>query len=166
MSSICAGRVLTIDTACSSSLVALHYACQSLRYGEAQMALAGGVNVMGRPEFPIIMSKGHFLSHHGECHAFDETAAGYARGEGAGVLVLKRLEDAVAAGDTIHAVVSGSGVNQDGHTDGISLPNSEAQEAAGAARLRPGRSGLRRSGLCGGRTVPARRRETRRSSAR
>lgn len=122
------GPSLTIDTACSSSLVALHYACQSLRNGEAGMALAGGVNVMGRPEFPIIMSKGHFLSHHGECHAFDETAAGYARGEGAGVLVLKRYEDAVAAGDTIHAVISGSGVNQDGHTDGISLPNSEAQE--------------------------------------
>ncbi|HVE17248.1 MAG TPA: acyltransferase domain-containing protein, partial [Chthoniobacterales bacterium] len=109
--------------------VALHYACQSLRLRECDMALAGGVNAMLRPEFPIMMSKGHFLSHHGECHAFDETAAGYARGEGAGVLLLKRLEDAVAAGDTIHAVVRASGVNQDGHTDGISLPNSSAQEA-------------------------------------
>jgi acyl transferase domain-containing protein/NADPH:quinone reductase-like Zn-dependent oxidoreductase/acyl carrier protein len=123
------GPSLTLDTACSSSLVALHYACQSLRLRECDICLAGGVNVMTRPEFPIIMSKGHFLSPHGECHTFDETAAGYARGEGSGVFVLKRLADAVAAGDSIHAVVRASGVNQDGHTDGISLPNSEAQEA-------------------------------------
>lgn len=122
------GPSLTLDTACSSSLVALHYACQSLRLRECDMVLAGGVNVMTRPEIPIIMSKGHFLSDHGECHAFDETASGYARGEGAGLLLLKRYEDAVAAGDTIHAVVRASGVNQDGHTDGISLPNSDAQE--------------------------------------
>jgi Polyketide synthase modules and related proteins len=123
------GPSLTLDTACSSSLVALHYACQSLRLRECDMALAGGVNAMMRPDFPIIMSKGHFLSHHGECHAFDETAAGYARGEGAGILLIQRLEDALAAGHTIHAVVCASGVNQDGRTDGISLPNSEAQEA-------------------------------------
>lgn len=123
------GPSLTLDTACSSSLVALHYACQSLRLRECEMAVAGGVNAMMRPEFPIIMSKGHFLSHHGECHTFDETAAGYARGEGAGVVLLKRLEDALEAGDEIYAVIRASGVNQDGHTDGISLPNSEAQEA-------------------------------------
>ena len=123
------GPSLTLDTACSSSLVALHYACQSLRARECDAAFAGGVNVMTRPEFPIIMSKGHFLSHHGECHAYDESAAGYARGEGAGMLLLKRLEDAVAAGDHIHAIVRGSAVNQDGHTDGISLPNGEAQAA-------------------------------------
>ncbi|MDD5199803.1 MAG: SDR family NAD(P)-dependent oxidoreductase [Terrimicrobiaceae bacterium] len=123
------GPSLTLDTACSSSLVALHYACQSLRARECDMVLAGGVNVMTRPDFPIIMSKGHFLSHHGECHAFDESAAGYGRGEGAGILLLKRLEDAIAAGDPIHAIIRGTGVNQDGHTDGISLPNSAAQEA-------------------------------------
>lgn len=123
------GPSLTLDTACSSSLVALHYACQSLITRESEIALAGGVNVMTRPEFPMMMSKGHFLSPHGECHTFDETAAGYARGEGAGILVLKRLDDALAAGDPIHAVIRGTGVNQDGHTDGISLPNSEAQEA-------------------------------------
>ncbi len=122
------GPSVTMDTACSSSLVALHYACQSLLLGECEMALAGGVNVMTRPEFPIIMSKGHFLSPHGECHTFDESAAGYGRGEGAGLLLLKRLEDALADGDQIHAVVRASGVNQDGHTDGISLPNSAAQE--------------------------------------
>ncbi len=123
------GPSLTLDTACSSSLVALHYACQSLRLRECDMVLAGGVNAMMRPDFPIIMSKGHFLSHHGECHAFDETAAGYARGEGAGIFLLKRYDDAIAAGDSIHAVVRATGVNQDGHTDGISLPNSDAQEA-------------------------------------
>ncbi|CAN5493083.1 type I polyketide synthase [soil metagenome] len=123
------GPSLTLDTACSSSLVALHYACQSLRLRECDMALAGGVNVMTRPDFPIIMSKGHFLSPHGECHTFDETAAGYGRGEGAGILLIKRLEDAIESGDLIHAVVRASGVNQDGHTDGISLPNSQAQEA-------------------------------------
>ena len=123
------GPSLTLDTACSSSLVALHYACQSLHLRECDMVLAGGVNAMTRPDFPIMMSKGHFLSDHGECHTFDESASGYARGEGAGIFLLKRLEDALSAGDQIHAVIRGSGVNQDGHTDGISLPNSEAQEA-------------------------------------
>ncbi len=123
------GPSLTMDTACSSSLVAVHLACQSLRYRESDMVIVGGVNVMARPDFPIMMSKGHFLSDHGECHTFDVTAAGYARGEGAGVFLIKRLEDALAAGDGIHAVVRATGVNQDGHTDGISLPNSEAQEA-------------------------------------
>lgn len=122
------GPSLTLDTACSSSLVAVHYACQSLRLGECEMALAGGVNVMSRPDFPILMSKGHFLSPHGECHPFDESAAGYARGEGAGLFLLKPLEKALADGDPIHAVICGSGANQDGRTDGISLPNSEAQE--------------------------------------
>jgi len=121
------GPSLTMDTACSSSLVALHYACQALAVGDAEMVLAGGVNVMTRPEFPIMMSKGHFLSDHGECRAFDETAAGYARGEGAGVVVIKTLRKALADGDQIHAVIRGTGANQDGHTDGISLPNSTAQ---------------------------------------
>jgi len=123
------GPSLTLDTACSSSLVAIHYACLSLRSGESEMALAGGVNVMTRPDFPILMSKGHFLSPHGECHTFDETAAGYARGEGAGVFLIKPYEKALADGDRIHAIIRGTGVNQDGHTDGISLPNSEAQES-------------------------------------
>ncbi len=122
------GPSLTMDTACSSSLVAIHFACQSLKLRESDMVVAGGVNSMARPDFPILMSKGHFLSDHGECHAFDVTAAGYARGEGAGVFLIKRLEDALAQRDSIHAVIRGSGVNQDGHTDGISLPNSEAQE--------------------------------------
>ncbi len=107
--------------------MAIHYACQSLRSGEADLALAGGVNVMTRPEYPIIMSKGHFLSDHGECRAFDESAAGYARGEGAGVFLIKPLTKAVSDGDPIHAVIRGSGVNSDGHTEGLSLPNASAQ---------------------------------------
>ncbi len=122
------GPSFTLDTACSSSLVAIHCACQSLRSGESEMAIAGGVNVMSLPDNPIMMSKGHFLSPHGECHTFDETAAGYARGEGAGVFLIKPLVRALADGDPIHAVIAGSGVNQDGHTDGISLPNTVAQE--------------------------------------
>ena len=122
------GPSLTMDTACSSSLVAIHYACQSLRFRDSDMVIAGGVNVMTRPDFPIMMSKGHFLSDHGECHTFDISASGYARGEGAGVFLIRRLDEALANGDPIHAVIRGTAVNQDGHTDGISLPNSEAQE--------------------------------------
>lgn len=123
------GPSFTLDTACSSSLVALHCACQSLRSGETTMALAGGVNVMMRPEFPIMMSKGRFLSDHGNCRAFDASASGYVRGEGAAMVLLKPLDAALADGDPIHAVIEGTGVNQDGRTPGISLPNSEAQEA-------------------------------------
>jgi acyl transferase domain-containing protein/acyl carrier protein len=123
------GPSFTVDTACSSSLVALHCACQSLRSGETAMALAGGVNVMMRPEFPIMMSKGRFLSDHGNCRAFDASAAGYVRGEGAAMVLLKPLDAALADGDSIHAVIEATGVNQDGRTPGISLPNSEAQEA-------------------------------------
>jgi len=123
------GPSLTMDTACSSSLVAIHYACQSLMSGESDMVIAGGVNVMTRPDYPIMMSKGHFLADHGECHTFDVSASGYARGEGGGVFLIRRLRDAMENGDPIHAVIRGTGVNQDGHTDGISLPNSEAQES-------------------------------------
>lgn len=123
------GPSFTLDTACSSSLVALHCACQSLRTGESTMALAGGVNIMMRPEFPIMMSKGRFLSDHANCRAFDASASGYVRGEGGAMLLLKPLEAAEADGDLVHAVIEGSGVNQDGRTSGISLPSSEAQEA-------------------------------------
>ncbi|MBC2601357.1 type I polyketide synthase [Puniceicoccus vermicola] len=123
------GPSFTLDTACSSSLVALHCACRSIENGECELALAGGSNVMMRPEYPIMMSKGHFLSDHGNCRTFDTTAAGYARGEGAAMVLLKPLDKAIADGDAIHAVICGSGINQDGRTSGISLPNSEAQES-------------------------------------
>ena len=121
------GPSVSMDTACSSSLVATHFACQAIWRGECDMALVGGVNVMLRPGFPIVMCKGGFLSHHGRCMAFDERAAGYARGEGAGIAVLKPLREALADGDRIYASVLATGVNQDGRTQGISLPNRDAQ---------------------------------------
>ena len=121
------GPSVSMDTACSSSLVTTHFACQSLWNGDADMAIAGGVNIMLRPEFPIAMSKGHFLSDHGRCMAFDQRASGYTRGEGAGVVILKPLSAALAHHDDIYALIKMTGVNQDGHTPGISMPNPEAQ---------------------------------------
>lgn len=123
------GPSLTIDTACSSALVAAHYACLSIWSGESDMAIAGGVNVMLRPEYPIAMSKGQFLSKHARCKAFDEDAGGYVRGEGAGVVIFKPLSKAVEDGDYIYAVVRSTGSNQDGATNGITVPNPDAQEA-------------------------------------
>nr|VFJ74782.1 MAG: polyketide synthase 12 [Candidatus Kentron sp. FW] len=123
------GPSITIDTACSSSLVATHYACESLWNDTCTLAVTGGSNVMFRPEYPITMSKGGFLSTHSRCKAFDADAGGYVRGEGAGIVVLKRLSRARADGDRIYALIRGGGVNQDGRTEGISLPNPEAQEA-------------------------------------
>lgn len=122
------GPSLTIDTACSSSLVATHEACQSLWRGECDLAIAGGANAMLRPEYFIVMSKGHFLSPSGRCHAFDARADGYVRGEGAGVVILKPLAAALRDNDPIYALIRATGVNQDGHTAGISLPNQAAQE--------------------------------------
>ncbi|MBW7937033.1 MAG: type I polyketide synthase, partial [Flavobacteriales bacterium] len=123
------GPSLTIDTACSSALVAAHYACMSIWTGESDMAIAGGVNVMLRPEYPIAMSKGQFLSKHARCKAFDEDAGGYVRGEGVGVVVFKPLSKAIADGDYIYACVRATGSNQDGATNGITVPNPDAQEA-------------------------------------
>lgn len=122
------GPSVSMDTACSSSLVAAHFACQSIWNGESDMAITGGANVMLRPEYPIAMSKGQFLSPHARCMAFDERAAGYTRGEGAGVVLLKPLSVALNDRDRIYALVKMSGVNQDGRTPGISMPNPEAQE--------------------------------------
>jgi acyl transferase domain-containing protein/acyl carrier protein len=123
------GPSLATDTACSSSLVATHLACQSIWNGEATLALAGGVNVMLRPEFTIAESKGGFLSPDGRCKSFDARANGYVRGEGAGVVILKPLSAALAAGDRIYALIRATGVNQDGHTQGITVPSRSAQEA-------------------------------------
>lgn len=121
------GPSFTLDTACSSSLVAMHQACQAIRGGECDLALVGGVNVIFRPETLIAMCKGGFLSRDGRSKSFDARADGYGRGEGAGVVVVKRLGAALADGDRIHAVIRGSGVNQDGRTDGITVPNGTAQ---------------------------------------
>ncbi|MBI3898381.1 MAG: SDR family NAD(P)-dependent oxidoreductase [Gammaproteobacteria bacterium] len=122
------GPSMTMDTACSSSLVALHHAFRAVASGECVLALAGGVNVMLRPEFPIAMCKGGFLSPDGRCKSFDARADGYGRGEGAGIVVLKRLSDALNDNDAIYALVRATGVNQDGRTDGITVPNRVAQE--------------------------------------
>jgi acyl transferase domain-containing protein/NAD(P)-dependent dehydrogenase (short-subunit alcohol dehydrogenase family)/acyl carrier protein len=123
------GPSLSIDTACSSALVAAHYACMSIWAGESEMAIAGGVNIMLRPEYPIAMSKGQFLSKHSRCKAFDEDAGGYVRGEGAGVVVLKPLSKAIADKDFVYACIRATGSNQDGATNGITVPNPDAQEA-------------------------------------
>ncbi len=123
------GPSLTIDTACSSSLVATHYACQSIWNGESEMALVGGVNVMMSPQPFVVMSKGQFLSKHGRCKTFDSDAGGYVRGEGGGVVVLKPYDKAVEDGDRIYALINGTGVNQDGQTNGITVPNKDSQVA-------------------------------------
>jgi acyl transferase domain-containing protein/surfactin synthase thioesterase subunit/NADPH-dependent curcumin reductase CurA/NADP-dependent 3-hydroxy acid dehydrogenase YdfG len=122
------GPSVTLDTACSGSLVALHLACQSIWTGEADGAVAGGVNAILRPESSIMMSKAGFLSPDGRCKSFDASANGYVRSEGVGVVYLKRFSKAVADGDRIYAVVRGSAVNQDGYTpEGIMVPSVGAQ---------------------------------------
>ena len=122
------GPSVTMDTACSSSLVATHFACQSIWNNESKMALVGGVNIMIKPENSILMSKGKFLSKHSRCKAFDSDAGGYVRGEGAGVVLLKPLEDALKDNDRIYALIRGTGVNQDGQTNGITVPNESSQK--------------------------------------
>lgn len=123
------GPSLSVDTACSSSLVAFHLACQALWNGEIDTALAGGVNVMVRPEYVIAMCKGHFLAPDGRSKSFDAAGNGYGRGEGAGVMILKPLAKAQVDGDRILALVRATGANQDGRTDGITVPNGEAQQS-------------------------------------
>ncbi|HMG55397.1 MAG TPA: beta-ketoacyl synthase N-terminal-like domain-containing protein, partial [Kofleriaceae bacterium] len=121
------GPALAVDTACSSSLVALHLACQSLRSGEAELALAGGVNAILAPEPTIYMCRTRALSPRGRCRTFAADADGYVRSEGCGVVVLKRLSRALADGDPIYAVVRGSAVNQDGRSNGMTAPSGQAQ---------------------------------------
>ncbi len=123
------GPSLAVDTACSSSLVAIQLAVQSLRRGECDLALGAGVNILLGPEATVIFSKARMMAPDGRCKTFDARANGYVRGEGAGVVVLKRLADAQAAGDPIYAVIRGVAVNQDGRTNGLSAPNPAAQEA-------------------------------------
>ncbi|RPA66288.1 SDR family NAD(P)-dependent oxidoreductase [Gordonia oryzae] len=121
------GPAVAVDTACSSSLVALHLACQSLRSRESDLGLAGGVSVILRPETQLALGKWGMLSPRGRCNAFDVAADGFVRGEGAGVVVLKRLADAVRDGDRVHAVIRGSAVNSDGRSNGLTAPNAPAQ---------------------------------------
>jgi len=136
------GPAVVIDTACSSSLVALHLACQSLRRRESDQALAAGVNLILSPENSIACSRWGMLAPDGRCKTFDAAADGYVRSEGAGVVVLKRLGDALRDGDPVWAVVRGSAVNQDGPSSGQTVPSGPAQQAVvraalAASRLEP-----------------------------
>ncbi|MBB2774058.1 UNVERIFIED_ORG: acyl transferase domain-containing protein/acyl carrier protein [Mycolicibacterium obuense] len=123
------GPAVVVDTACSSSLVSVHLACQSLRRRESDTALAAGVNLMLSPENTIACSRWGMLAPDGQCKTFDAGADGYVRSEGCGVVVLKRLGDALRDGDRVLAVVRGSAVNQDGASSGQTVPNGPAQQA-------------------------------------
>ncbi|MEX2982699.1 SDR family NAD(P)-dependent oxidoreductase [Streptomyces sp. C36] len=136
------GPCLTVDTTCSSSLAAAHLAVQALRNGECGLALCGGVNVIHNALGNSVLQAGNMLAPDGQCKSFDDSADGYGRAEGCGVLVLKRLSDARRDGDTVHAVISGSAVGQDGESAGLAAPNGAAQEAVlraslASARLEP-----------------------------
>ena len=136
------GPSMTVDTACSSSLVAVHLACNALRNGECNVALAGGVNVILTPVISLIESRAHMLAPDGRCKTFDASANGMVRGEGCGIIVLKRLSQAVKNGDRILARVYSTAVNHDGPSSGLTVPNGDAQEkllhqALNAAKLKP-----------------------------
>src|SRR5437763_17055480 len=121
------GPSFTVDTACSSSLVALHHACEAIRDGRIGSAIVGGINLLLSP-YPFLgFCRASMLSRRGRCFAFDERADGYVRGEGGGVIILKPLQQALADGDRIRAVILGTGVNSDGRTIGLSLPSEAAQ---------------------------------------
>ena len=123
------GPVLAISTACSSSLVAVHYACRSIINGECDSALAGGCNIISQPEFSFqaLAKMGNMLSPDSTCYPFDHRANGMVLGEGVGVVVLKRLSKAIHDGDSIYAVIKGSGINYDGRTNGLTAPSGARQ---------------------------------------
>jgi acyl transferase domain-containing protein/acyl-CoA synthetase (AMP-forming)/AMP-acid ligase II/acyl carrier protein len=123
------GPSVAIDTACSSSLVAIHMACESLRGAQADLAIAGAVNLILSPEVTIAFSHARMMAADGRCKTFDAAADGYVRAEGCGAVVLKRLSDARRDRDHILALIRGSAVNQDGRTAGIAAPNASAQQA-------------------------------------
>ncbi|MCB9553261.1 MAG: polyketide synthase [Myxococcales bacterium] len=129
------GPAVALDTACSSSLVALHLAVASLRRGECDVALVGGVNVIVEPDGTRLLQASGALSPRGRCAAFDASADGFARAEGAVAVVLRRLEDAEAAGDPVLAIVRGSAINQDGRSTGLTAPNVAAQRTLLRAAL-------------------------------
>ena len=122
------GPAIAVDTACSSSLSAMHLACQAIRNGECEMAIAGGVNIILSPSVTMSLSKAGMMAPDGKCKAFDASANGYVRSEGVAVVLLKPLSRAIADGDDIHAVIRGSSSNQDGRSSGLSAPNGEAQQ--------------------------------------
>lgn len=122
------GPTMAVDTACSSSLLALHLACQSLQNGESDLALAGGVNLILSPVTYIALSQMQAISSDGRCKSFDASADGFGRGEGGGIVVLKRLAEAERDGDQILAVIKGGAVNHDGPASGLTVPSKTAQE--------------------------------------
>jgi acyl transferase domain-containing protein/SAM-dependent methyltransferase len=129
------GPAVAVDTACSASLAAVHLAVRSLRGRECDLALAGGVGLILTPDLTINFSQARMMASDGRCKTFDAAADGYVRSEGCGVVVLKRLSDAVAAGDTILATVLGSALNQDGRSGGLTAPNGPSQARVIAAAL-------------------------------
>ncbi|WP_149536556.1 non-ribosomal peptide synthetase/type I polyketide synthase [Siccirubricoccus phaeus] len=133
------GEAVAVDTACSSSLAALHFACRSLRAGDTDLVLAGGVQVLLAPEVEGALRRAGMLAADGRCKTFDADADGYARGEGCGVLVLRRLADAQQDGARIHAVIAGTALRQEGPRSGLTVPDQ-------AARLALMQGGLRRAG--------------------
>ncbi|MET8291314.1 SDR family NAD(P)-dependent oxidoreductase [Streptomyces sp. NPDC005132] len=134
------GPSITVDTACSSSLVAVHLACRSLRSGECDTALAAGVNLLLSPAVTASFDQAGALAADGRCKPFDAAADGFTRGEGCGVVVLKRLADARRDGDRVLAVIRGTAVNQDGRSAGLMAPNPAAQEALLREALRDART--------------------------
>lgn len=132
------GPSLAVDTACSSSLVAVHLAVTSLRNRECSLALAGGVSALLSPDLFISQCQAKMLSADGRCKTFDSSANGYVRSEGCGMVVLKRLSDALADGDNIYALIRGSAVNQDGRTNGLTAPNGLSQQAVVRQALKNG----------------------------
>lgn len=136
------GPCVAVDTACSSSLNAIHLACQSLRRGESDLALAGGVAVIALPDAMVLFSRWGMLSPDGACKTFDASANGFARAEGCGMIALKRLSDAQADGNPILGVIAGTATNSDGRSSGMTVPNGPAQErmlesALADAKLQP-----------------------------
>ncbi len=123
------GPSLAVDTSCSASLVAVHLACQSLRLGESDTAIAGGVNLILNQDITIALSQSKMMAPDGRCKAFSESANGFVRGEGCGMVVLKRLPDAIRDQNRILAVIRGSACNQDGRSSGLTAPNGPSQEA-------------------------------------
>ena len=123
------GPSISVDTACSASLVAVHLACQSIRSGESKMAIAAGVNLMLSPYMTIALSRSHMMAPDGRCKAFDAAADGFVRGEGCGVIVLKKLSEALADHDRIIALIRGTAANQDGRSSGLTAPNGPSQES-------------------------------------
>ncbi len=131
-----AGPSIAIDTACSSSLASIHMAAQSIRNGESTMAIAGGINLILAPEPTIALSQASMMSVDGRCKTFDDSANGYVRGEGCGLVLLKPFSKAMKDGDTILAVVKGSAMNQDGRSNGLTAPNGRAQQDVIKSALR------------------------------